>query len=77
MSRRKTEFSGTFAYLKKQHLTNLDQVVYFDAQDAKNEFTWPLNTLKYRFNDLTKDVFRTSRGKSMSSQSLEISKSDY
>jgi hypothetical protein len=56
-SRTKTEFSGPFGYLKS-NTTNLEQVAFFDAQDAKNEFTRPLNTSKYRFNDLSKDVLR-------------------
>jgi hypothetical protein len=49
-------FSGPFAYLK-HHLNDFTQVAFLDAQDAENEFTWPLDTLNYRFIDLTEDVF--------------------
>jgi hypothetical protein len=33
--------------------------------------------VKYRVNDLTKDVFKKSRRMIMSSQGLEITKADY
>jgi hypothetical protein len=48
-------FLGPFPYLK---LFLSDFVIaFFDAQDAKNELAFSLDTLKYRFIDFTKVVF--------------------
>jgi hypothetical protein len=57
MFRRKIiSFQGHLAYLK-HHLSDFFQVAFFNAQDAENEFVWPLDTLKHRFIDFTKVVF--------------------
>jgi hypothetical protein len=43
--------------LLKNHLSDFVHVAFFDAQNADNEFTWPFETLKHLFIDLTKIVF--------------------
>jgi hypothetical protein len=47
------EFTGPFAYLK-HHLSDFVQVAFFDARNAENNFTWPLDTFEHRFIDITK-----------------------
>jgi hypothetical protein len=42
----------------KHHLNDFIQVDFFDAEDAENKFFWPLDTLKLRFIEFTKDVFQ-------------------
>jgi hypothetical protein len=32
--------------------------LFFDDHDAENVFAWPFDTLKHRFIDFTKFVFR-------------------
>jgi hypothetical protein len=52
------DFSGLISYLKN-HLRESVKVVFFDAQDAEYDFARPFDTLKYRFIDITKVVFKT------------------
>jgi hypothetical protein len=40
----------------KHLLIDSVQVAFLDAQEAKNEFAWPFDTLKHRFVDFTKIV---------------------
>jgi hypothetical protein len=43
---------------------------FINSQDAENEFTWPFDTMKHCFIDLTKVVFKSSRRQIMTSHGL-------
>jgi hypothetical protein len=43
--------------LPNVHLSDFVKVAFYDALDAEYDFTWPFNTMKYRFIDFTKVVF--------------------
>jgi hypothetical protein len=47
--------------LLKHHLSDFEQVVFFDTQNAGNDFKWSSDTLIHRFIHFTKVVFKTSR----------------
>jgi hypothetical protein len=51
------EFSGPFFYLK-HHLSNFLQLALFDAKEAENVFSWPFDTVKYRYIDFSKVVLK-------------------
>jgi hypothetical protein len=36
----------------KYHFRDFLQVAFLDAQDAENNFAWPLNSLKHAFIDI-------------------------
>jgi hypothetical protein len=55
--------------LFKEHLIDLIQVALFDSHDTENEFAWHFDTLKHRFIDFTKVVYKDVQKANMSSQS--------
>jgi hypothetical protein len=49
------ELSGSFAYLK-HHLRDFVRRLC-DSQEAENDFAWPFDIMKHRFNGFIKVVF--------------------
>jgi hypothetical protein len=56
MSRRQIIISQGHSLFLKQHLSDFDQVAFFDAQEAQNVFAWVFDNLKHRFIDFNKVV---------------------
>jgi hypothetical protein len=41
------------------HLSDFVQVVFFNVQEAQNEYAWPFDTMQHRFVDSPKSFLKT------------------
>jgi hypothetical protein len=55
-------FSGQSAYLK-HHLSDFNQVAFFNARDSENDIAWPFDTLKHSFVDFTCRFLKCPEGR--------------
>jgi hypothetical protein len=67
MTRRQFVFSEPFPYLK-HHFGEFVEVAFLDVLEADKENALLFGTLKQRFIEFTKHVFKTTKGKLWGSQ---------